>query len=482
VTGSGDRTLCVWDAATGRRRFPPLTHSQVVRLVACTPDSRTIASSQGDGLVRVWRLPAGVPARTLEPGGEYTIARFVAGGRYVVPTCGTGDFPEATLTRLQLYDPATGAPATPAVAPGGLVLDADVSPDGRLLVTGSAPRAKAGEKPSEPLPRPTIRVWDVKSGQPVGEPINAPSEPRSVRFLPDRGEVAVLCAGGQVLLLDPDGPRVKRTMAQPRMFFRANQYVINGRLRYTPEGRRILIFGPTSSASFWVCDPEAGTLTPMRGKNVLYAKDVTPSPDGRVWARSSQGKITEFCAADGGPEPAPPLVHPDWTFSARFNRAGDRLLTASRDGVARLWDWRAGKLLVAYRHADEVPLAEFLPDERFLVTVSYDGTLRVWGTATGEPVAPPVPLGGKGLTLDVTPDGRFAVASGFSKHVTVADLAGLTMPTHGDADELDLRAELASNQRITPSGGLAYLTTAEWLERWREHRRRNAGEKGQPEK
>ena len=47
---------------------------------------------------------------------------------------------------------------------------------------------------------------------------------------------------------------------------------------------------------------------------------------------------------------------------------------------------------------------------------------------------------------------------------------------------LDLRAELASNQRITPSGGLAYLTTEEWLARWREHRRRNAAEKGQPEK
>jgi WD40 repeat protein len=475
VTASIDRTLCVWDAATGRRRFPPLLHSQMVRLVACTPDSRTIAASQADGLVRVWRVPAGVPARTIEPGGEYTLARFAAGGRYVVPTCGTGDYPEAAIRRLQLFDPASGTPAAPAITPGGLVFDADVSPDGRLLVTGSAARAKAGEIPAEPLLKPTIRVWDVQSGQPIGDPINAPSEPRSVRFLEDRGEVAVLCAGGQVLLVDPDGPRVKRTITQQGMVFSGNQYSINGRVRYTPKDRRILIFGP-SSASFWVCDPEVGTLSPIKGKNQMWAYDVTPSPDGQVWARSSQQKVTEFFAAAGGPEPAPPLVHPDWTFSARFNRAGDRLLTASRDGVARLWDWRAGKLLVAYRHADEIPLAEFLPDERFLVTVSYDGTLRLWGTATGEPVAPPVPLGGKGLTLDVTPDGRFAVASGFSKHVTVANLADLTMPTSGDAEELELRAELASNQRITPSGGLAYLTTEEWLALWREHRRRNAGE------
>ena len=178
VTGSSNRTLCVWDAATGRRRFPPLPHSQSVFLVACTPDGRTIVSGEQAGPVRVWRVPAGVPARTIDAGGEYTLARFAAGGRYVVPTCGSGEHLGATtLTRLQMYDPATGAPAAPAVTPGGLVLDADVSPDGRLLVTGSALRAKAGE-PSEPLPRPTIRVWDVKSGQPVGEPVNAPSEPQ----------------------------------------------------------------------------------------------------------------------------------------------------------------------------------------------------------------------------------------------------------------------------------------------------------------
>ena len=478
VTGSSDRTLCVWDAATGRRRFPPLPHSQSVFLVACTPDGRTIVSGEQAGLVRVWRVPAGVPARTIDAGGEYTLARFAVGGRYIVPTSGAGDNLGATLTRLQLYDPATGAPAAPAVTPGGLILDADVSPDGRLLVTGSALRAKAGE-PSEPLPRPTIRVWDVKSGQPVGEPVDAPSEPRSLRFLPNRGEVAVLAAGGQVLLLDPDGPRVKRTMTQTDMVFTATQYAVNGRLRYTPDDHRILIFGPSPSAAFWVCDPEAGTLSPIQGKDVKWTFDVTPSPDGRVLAHSSHRNMIEFFAAAGGPEPAPPLLHPDWTFSARFNRAGDRLLTAARDGVARLWDWRAGKMVVAYRHADEIPAAEFLPDERFVVTVSYDGTLRVWETATGDLVAPPIPLGGKALSLDVTPDGRFAVAAGFSKQVTVANLADLTIPNRGDADELDLRAELASNQRITSSGTLAYLTTEEWLTRWQEHSRRNAG--GNPE-
>ena len=81
---------------------------------------------------------------------------------------------------------------------------------------------------------------------------------------------------------------------------------------------------------------------------------MTPSPDGRVWARSQVRRIpSSSSAAAGGPEPAPPLVHPDWTFSIRFNRAGDRLLTGSRDGVAGCGTGGPGKLLVAYSHADE---------------------------------------------------------------------------------------------------------------------------------
>ena len=47
-----------------------------------------------------------------------------------------------------------------------------------------------------------------------------------------------------------------------------------------------------------------------------------------------------------------------------------------------------------------------------------------------------------------------------------------SLTTVGNTTILTLRAELASNQRITPSGGLAFLTTEEWLERWREYRRR----------
>jgi WD40 repeat protein len=463
VTASGDRTVCVWDPATGRQRFAPLPHAASVLAAACSADGRVIASAEDGGLIRVWAVPAGAPVRAIDTGADFALARFVANGRYVLPVGGT--YYEATLRRVQLYDPATGAAAAPAVEPGGLVPDADVTPDGRLLVT------LATETILKERTGATIQFWDVASGEPVGEPIAAPSEARAVRFRPDGREAAVVCTGGQVLILDPAGPRVKRTFTNGPRGIGTSHYANNGMLRYAADGR-VLVYGMTPA--IWGCDPQTGTASVIDRESALVY-DVSPSPDGRVWALSHVGRRgARLVSAGTGTQAAAPLEHPDWVFSARFNQAGDRVLTASRDGAARLWDWRAGKVLATYRHTDEAFCAEFVPGERFVVTVGHDSVLRLWaGAATGQPVCRPVALGGRGLTLDPTPDGRYAVAAGFGPQVTVLDLPGLTTAAEGSPDELSQRAELASGQRIAANGGVSFLTADEWMDRWREYRSRN---------
>src|SRR5262249_5340226 len=462
MTASIDRTVCVWDPATGRRRFAPLPHGASVLAVACSADGRVIASAEEGRLIRVWAVPAGAPVRAIETGADLSLARFVANGRYVLPVGGT--YYEGTLRRVQLHDPATGGAAAPGGETGGRVADADVAPDGRLLVplaTQPTPKDRRG----------TIQFWDVASGKPVGGPIAAPSEPRSVRFRPDGQEAAVVCAGGQVLILDPTGPRVRRTFTNGPRSIGTSHYVNNGLLRYTTDGR-VVVYG--MSPAIWSCDAQRGTVSVIE-RNPILVYDVSPSPDGRVWAVSYVGvNRTQLVSGESGAPVTAPLEHPDWAFSARFNRAGDRLRTASRDGAARLWDWRAGKVLATYRHADEAFCAEFVPGERFVVTVGHDSVLRLWdGAATGQPVCRPVALGGKGLTLDLTADGRFAVATGFSSQVTVLDLHALTTPAEGSPDELTLRADLASGQRIAANGGVSFLTADEWMDRWREYHGRH---------
>ncbi len=55
VTGSWDKTLKVWNAATGDLCLGPLTgHTDDVRSVAFSPDGTCIASGSFDQTIRIW--------------------------------------------------------------------------------------------------------------------------------------------------------------------------------------------------------------------------------------------------------------------------------------------------------------------------------------------------------------------------------------------------------------------------------------------
>ena len=67
---------------------------------------------------------------------------------------------------------------------------------------------------------------------------------------------------------------------------------------------------------------------------------------------------------------------------------GERVLTASRDGTARIFDTASGRPLHVLRgHRGPVAMASFAPDGRRVVTASDDGTARIWDASSGESLA-----------------------------------------------------------------------------------------------
>ncbi|MGK7875984.1 MAG: hypothetical protein AB4426_22610 [Xenococcaceae cyanobacterium] len=78
--------------------------------------------------------------------------------------------------------------------------------------------------------------------------------------------------------------------------------------------------------------------------------------------------------------------HQDWVNSAQFSPDGQRLVTASFDQTARLWDAEGKELAVLQGHQSEVISAQFSPDGQRLVTASRDGTARLWN-AEGKELA-----------------------------------------------------------------------------------------------
>ena len=61
---------------------------------------------------------------------------------------------------------------------------------------------------------------------------------------------------------------------------------------------------------------------------------------------------------------------------------GARILTASADNTAKLWDAASGKLIASFGHQGTVRSAAFSPDGAWILTASWDKTAKLWDANT----------------------------------------------------------------------------------------------------
>ncbi len=80
------------------------------------------------------------------------------------------------------------------------------------------------------------------------------------------------------------------------------------------------------------------------------------------------------------------MKHEDYVNHAAFSPDGRRVLTASGDNTARVWDAATGQPITPpMKHEDNVSHAAFSPDGRRVVTASG---IRRRGSGTPQPDSP----------------------------------------------------------------------------------------------
>ncbi|MCP3678587.1 MAG: hypothetical protein GY721_13695 [Deltaproteobacteria bacterium] len=134
ASGSMDKTVRLWDAATGKLLSTLRGHTDNVNSVTFSPDGRTLASSSGDNTVRLWEVTTGKPLTTLRghTGWVYNVA-FSPNGRILAS--GSGSDSEDTTVRL--WDVTTGKPLATLHGYTSEVNSVAFSPDGHTLASGS---------------------------------------------------------------------------------------------------------------------------------------------------------------------------------------------------------------------------------------------------------------------------------------------------------------------------------------------------------
>jgi WD40 repeat protein len=104
------------------------------------------------------------------------------------------------------------------------------------------------------------------------------------------------------------------------------------------------------------------------------------SPDGR-WLAASGGEQVHLWNWGMSEKVATLTGHAGRVTTAQFSPDGKRLVTASLDGTAKLWDAATGKLVATFApgtYKTGMGVAVFSPDGRSLVTAGDDGAIRVW--------------------------------------------------------------------------------------------------------
>jgi WD40 repeat protein len=232
------------------------------------------------------------------------------------------------------------------------------------------------------LPTPgEASLWDARSRQIVGAPIEHPQAVVSVAYSPDGGTFLTGCRDGQARLWDAARRIPLRTHLTPDAVL-AVAYSHDGKVLLT--GGASGFTGPVDGiARQWDARTGQRVGPDIKVSETIFGLDF--SPDNRRILTGSSTFTAQVWDARTGAAAGKTFPHKQWIRAVAFSPDGRTVLTGSGDHTARLWDLATGKPLgPVLEHQDWVLGASFSPDRKLAVTASKDGSARIW------PVGAPV--------------------------------------------------------------------------------------------
>lgn len=244
-----------------------------------------------------------------------------------------------------------------------------LSPDGKTFVTGSADAF--------------TRLWDVGTGNVLYTVRGRGGGITSVAFSPD-GRLVVTGSGrGKLSLINvASGKELLDFGGAAEVAGRSEQPVIS--LAYSPDGRRVVSGGTDYKVRIWSVETgrQERTLTGHRGpvKSVSFSGDgklvLTVGGDGRG------GSCFKWWNLAAGKE-AGEICDVDYLNFVAFMPDGRKVITGGGTEL-KLWDLNQRKQLIALRHGSYIHCAALSHDGKLALSAGGDGVVKVWDVVAGK--------------------------------------------------------------------------------------------------
>jgi WD40 repeat protein len=461
VTALVEASQAAHDRARSRwRRTVAVVTAGLIAVAAVTTTLAVIARRQA-AIAEVERARAEVERRNTE-GERKNVVRMLGeqyrevGRQAVASGHAQRAIPYLVAAREQgvddpdlraLFRVATTTSVAIAVRHDGPVSSASFSADGTRIVTASSDG--------------TARVWDARSGAPVTPPLAHARPVAAAAFSPTGAQILTISVGGTAWLWDAapsPAPPIALRHAGP----------IHS-AAFSPDGELVVTASDDRTARLWSARTGAPATPPLRHDAAVMS--ATVNRDGsRVFTTVAEGFSGGLWDVETGAQIARPHAplssephargHIALVLGAAFSPDGTRVVTASYDHTARLWDARTGAQLgPALAHDISLSSAAFSPDGARVATVGDDGRVWIRDATTRAAVVPvlvhPAPL----HRIAYSCDGTRILAHGADNIVRIWDPASGALVT-----ELELESG-ASEAVLSPDGSRVVTASADGVTR-----------------
>lgn len=153
------------------------------------------------------------------------------------------------------------------------------------------------------------------------------------------------------------------------------------------------------------------------------------SPTGRyLVVGGDNGKILILDPTDFSIQSSFDLQYSSEIYSVSFDRTETQVVVGSSDNQCRVWSLESGEITALLPHEDRVVNARFSPDNRYIVTISFDGFARIWKWRENKLVMPLLHHSQTVVDAHFDETGRLILTACKDGTIRVWDLAGRKSP------------------------------------------------------